>query len=1629
MRKLRLLLASFALLLGLNVANAYSTDDLTTAGWTQVTDISSLTLSDNYFVFVDAGASATALAVGNPATNDRPSYTTLANPFATSQQVWIIAATGDKYTMQSLVNNKYFISGDAGWNDSMSDNDNMGDFTFTLNDGKYTISRSTGNVGPWNDNGAVTLKDGYENAAVNKGAAAAPGFFVYAISRTAYNAARRNGAKLAAEGWSQVTAANGLGLSGYFYALLDVSEAGYESGFAVTGATGGRPQSKALTDPITNKSQLWTLESHGNGFALKCAEDNKYFFCDGAGWNTGFTDNINANSTEFSFALNDGKWTLSNTVEASSFMGRWGNSVFHPFDGESIAANKAASAGKKQYLIYSIPTIAGVATALPEGGDMAADTWYYIDITAAADNYTATATTLDDIIYTTDGTTLVKNAASITAKFAATDNSLSASRYYVKSSSANKLTIGVASYTYSVSEATADVAYIQPGNTVTVSFTVSSNDPAATLKKDFTDVTFNDAAIACTATDNGFTFVVPAELAANSEFTLSIPASAIGYEANNTLNAAQSITLKTPAVFDGTYFFKVDNGVLAGQYLSRGKNYGTHATIDKYGLAIKVATDGQNKTTLKPFDTDRFYRMDTGNTWDFWADNTPNDDRAKFNLVANDGHILVHGIMTDQADDYFKYNEADAGETTKIWGDSKGVETATQFTLQTAAEHAAAMQALKDAQAATAAAAAFASGKYASLEGITTVAALNTASANLVKTDVVAATTVTSVTEKYQGNQPGGDNNVETVFSGEVNIAAPGFYKFSLQAYYRAGNNSRTQEMHTANIDRSPVVLFFGNAETQIKSLYDEEGSETVMVSGNDAQYNGQYYANNTTSALMMLQAGKYTNDVWVYIAEAGTYNYGVKYLGYANANSQWFIYSPQSVSISSYAAPVIAEIVADPVNESTVESLSSVTLTFNGATTVDEGTKASDITITSDKGYSAGCSLDYGDEDNQMIVSFTEVTEPATYTITFPENAFSAEDAIVPAFTLTYTIAAPQQAGLALTPAAGNVTWLTDIVVDYTDLPEGKYLYINSAAKNKPYILTPDEKKVAVDSKRIWTGGSVYVCHLYPRQLLSEAGEYTLVIPDSVFYYQDDSWNNVYVSGTNAKYNVAAGQTQEFTSVPSKDTPVSRFKTVTITFPNATTVASASNSSLGIVLYRNFETWVTEPYFTYNGNEMSFTNFSEIIDAGHYSLNFPDGCLLIDGEPNAPFMVEFDLVENEPLNMAVTPAQDAAVEGILNSATITFPDETDVTYNSNTISLYRIEGEKEISVGSAYGAATTVKQDDGKTFKVTFNGMATKTGTYKIKIPKNLFATADRFNAETEITFTYTAPAAPTMVVTPAEGAELDRVQTFTVTFPDVENVTVNTALSGSLTLYKGVPYYNEYGYIVATSHSTATFASITAVEGKTNEFTFSFSNPGIEAGDYTLTIPAGVFLVGNTTFNATDTLTYTATGNGLDKIVATPSQPVPYLQDITLTFTNETSVMFQTAYASVSFYKVNPGQTYGTYKESISAQETTYAGRATIDEYRPNRINIKLKNSYTEEGEYYIDLTTYFLFMSDGKTPNTVNKIYFTIDPLATAIDGVQSKEAAGNDRIYTIGGTEVKSMNQPGLYIKNGKKVIKK
>lgn len=323
------------------------------------------------------------------------------------------------------------------------------------------------------------------------------------------------------------------------------------------------------------------------------------------------------------------------------------------------------------------------AVALPDGGAMEADTWYYFDITAAADNYLATATTLSDIICTTDGYTLTSaSAGNVTLK--AEDNSFVAQRYYVKSSSANNLAISVAAYSYTISEATADITLIQEGKTVTISYNTSTNDPNGSLTQDYSGVTFGGEAISVTPTVAGFTFTVPT-VTANTNYTLSIPEGAIKYNDDNK-NVAQNITLKTPLIFDGTYYLYNPYTTL---FLGRGHDWGTAAVADKYGIPFNLVTGEDGYSTIKFVDNNAYLF----NTYWLFADGGSGDNfKIELQTVGDySGYAFINKNLDSNNRMYVYVNDGNgdnyrvAGNA--IVGDNCANEAQTVWQIKTVEEH------------------------------------------------------------------------------------------------------------------------------------------------------------------------------------------------------------------------------------------------------------------------------------------------------------------------------------------------------------------------------------------------------------------------------------------------------------------------------------------------------------------------------------------------------------------------------------------------------------------------------------------------------------------------------------------------------------------------------------------------------------------------------------------------------------------------------------------------------------------------------------------------------------------------------------------------------------------------------
>jgi len=518
------------------------------------------------------------------------------------------------------------------------------------------------------------------------------------------------------------------------------------------------------------------------------------------------------------------------------------------------------------------PALSFAAETLPTTA-VTAGKWYAVTI-PTTDDYEITSTAAATMTYTQDGTQLTSTATGTNETFTAGQTKtihLSAGTVYIKSSATSTISV---SYKYNVGTATSSHAYVQGGETVTISWAgASTNDPGAIFaKKGTPTITFGGNSVSVTPTSNGFTFTVPSSVTAGTSYTLSIPANAFGYAAGDTYNTAQNITIKAPEFFDGTYFFKDDND----KFWLRGEPYGSAVQVYDWGMPVKVTTSA-TATTLQFADASDWKIFSDGTG--IYADNASHANSTWSIIKSGTKYIFKNAVN----------NHFMKVDGTRILS-TVTEEEATAFTLVTPADHQNVLTAYVNAQASTAATAA---GLSAS-----TPAELQTAADGINATTVIGGSTAATTAEKWQGGQW----DSRTIYSNTVNVTTPGLYKFTIQGFYRMTDNDATYALHTAQADCPPVYVFFGDAKTPIKSVMDESRASAYTGDNCDYAQGGNHYPNQQASSLVAFQEGKYVNTVWAYISTAGEYTYGIQYLGWAGSHSEWTCYTTESVSLTLYS-------------------------------------------------------------------------------------------------------------------------------------------------------------------------------------------------------------------------------------------------------------------------------------------------------------------------------------------------------------------------------------------------------------------------------------------------------------------------------------------------------------------------------------------------------------------------------------------------------------------------------------------------------------------------------------------------------------------------------------------------------
>ncbi|MBR1789499.1 MAG: dockerin type I repeat-containing protein [Bacteroidaceae bacterium] len=509
--------------------------------------------------------------------------------------------------------------------------------------------------------------------------------------------------------------------------------------------------------------------------------------------------------------------------------------------------------------------------------------WYQTTVPVAGD-YTLTPSASTTLSYTQDATALTSGTFSTTTGGAI---QLSAGTLYVKSDAAVTLSLAAANYGYEVGLATIDRTYVQGGETLTVSYPDAvTNDPSASLAVNTSGITFGGNAVTATATANGFTFTVPT-VTAGSEYVLSIPAGAVAY-AGHASSAAQTLTIKAPAVFDGTYYLQNQDG----KYLSRGSSWGTHAIADDWGLPINVATDGEGHSTLQFLDSKVYLYADATNAW-CDGTNTANPN-TQWTVTLADGSYRLSCVAFNTT--YVKMTSGDQN----IYVNGTDASEIQQWTFELPSAHPAKMAALR-----------------------TAATALSSEVSGLASKTYVEATT-SATAEEYQGTSYFAGSSI---VKGSIAVY-PGIYKFSVPAFHRMSTNPVTLPMRQAGTECPSVFAYFGDAKVQLHSVYDATTAEAGT--GTYTPDSVIYYPNNQATSLTAFKADSYVNEIWVRVTEATTLEYGIANQGVTSMDGRWTCYAKDGIEIVRYFDPNsealsdgtdLTSLIKNPTIESTTET------------------------------------------------------------------------------------------------------------------------------------------------------------------------------------------------------------------------------------------------------------------------------------------------------------------------------------------------------------------------------------------------------------------------------------------------------------------------------------------------------------------------------------------------------------------------------------------------------------------------------------------------------------------------------------------------------------------------------------
>ncbi|MBD5366055.1 MAG: hypothetical protein HDR82_03420 [Bacteroides sp.] len=560
--------------------------------------------------------------------------------------------------------------------------------------------------------------------------------------------------------------------------------------------------------------------------------------------------------------------------------------------------------------------------------------------------------------------------------------------------------------------------------------------------------------------------------------------------------------------------------------------------------------------------------------------------------------------------------------------------------------------------------------------------------------------------------------------------------------------------------------------------------------------------------------------------------------------------------TIDPNAVTPLDDYTVSPANGSTLDSIEQIFITFNQFSLMDAwmGFEYPETVTMRCGELEHECYFMVNDEFEGdglqfAIIPMNEdwendpITTAGEWTLSIPEGTLSYKGEPVPAINLTYTVGASSAiTDYELNPAAGKVTrGLTNVTVTFPNATTGEY-------NDMTIKLTDGTKTYSTTEVRRGSGINANQFTIDFGSLQLSAGQYTLTIPAGAFTLDGSAQSTEIVADYDYVLN--------WTITPAEGTELTEIPDFIVSFPYATNVEYIG-STYSAMLQHGWTWGVGTVCTKVEDAECPTFKFSLIEGAqnppmGNLQLTIEEGSFIIDGEDSNIMIANYTYSKPVSLDYVTDPIGDTLVYYPGEGAywTFIFGEEFSVRGSFANVSV-KLDGVELDRTDLMYSAQ----------YNMIMMGITNldklKPGKLEVSIPEGAFTLSGTAIPAINRTWNMIAPKDYQVVVTPAEGSRVDKLEKITVAFPEAETAELFVQSFITLKQAKGYDYFGSLSVEEVENSECPTFDIIV-------------NNPPTKQTEYAFEMMSGAFTLDGSQASPEVKVTFTLDENaGISNIL----------------------------------------------------------------------------------------------------------------------------------------------------------------